>query len=103
MGGSLPALFVVPSVLPIALCTWLGLVVWVGAHRDWKVHRLAREAALETATPGTAGPEAAALEAAALEAAALETAALETAALETEAREAAPGKAEGPGHRTGRP
>ncbi|MGD0926020.1 MAG: hypothetical protein ABR926_12580 [Streptosporangiaceae bacterium] len=81
MGGSLPALFVVPSVLPFAMCTWLGLVVWAGGHRDWKAHRLAREAALETA----------ALEATALEATALEATALETEAREAAALEVAPG------------
>ncbi len=76
MGGSLPALFVVPSVLPFAMCTWLGLVVWVGGHRDWKAHRLAREAAFETV---------------ALQATADETKAHETEAREAVAREAAPG------------
>jgi hypothetical protein len=69
MGGSLPALFVVPSVLPFAMCTWLGLVLWAGGHRDWKAHRLAREAAFETAAFETAASEAAAREAAAVAAA----------------------------------
>ncbi len=45
MTGSNAVLIVVPIVMLAALGLWLGLVYWVGAHPEWKAHRLAREAA----------------------------------------------------------
>jgi hypothetical protein len=44
MTGSNLVLIVVPIVTLAALGLWLGLVYYVGAHPEWKAHRLAREA-----------------------------------------------------------
>ena len=44
MTGSNLALIVVPIVMVLALGTWLGLVMYAGAHPEWKAQRLAREA-----------------------------------------------------------
>jgi hypothetical protein len=44
MTGSNLVLIVVPIVMLAALGVWLGLVYYVGAHPEWKAHRLAREA-----------------------------------------------------------
>jgi hypothetical protein len=44
MTGSNLALIVVPIVMVSALALWLGLVMYAGAHPEWKAHRLAREA-----------------------------------------------------------
>lgn len=44
MTGSNLVLIVVPIVMVPALALWLGLVMYAGAHPEWKAHRLAREA-----------------------------------------------------------
>ena len=44
MTGSNLVLIVVPIVMVLALGTWLGLVMYAGAHPEWKAQRLAREA-----------------------------------------------------------
>jgi hypothetical protein len=44
MTGSTAVLIAVPIVALSALAFWLGLVYHVGAHPEWKAHRLAREA-----------------------------------------------------------
>ena len=44
MTGSNLVLIVVPIVMVSALALWLGLVMYAGAHPEWKAHRLAREA-----------------------------------------------------------
>jgi hypothetical protein len=44
MTGSNLVLIVVPIVMVVALGTWLGLVMYAGAHPEWKAQRLAREA-----------------------------------------------------------
>ena len=44
MTGSNAVLIVVPIVALVTLAFWLGLVYYVGAHPEWKVHRLEREA-----------------------------------------------------------
>jgi hypothetical protein len=55
MTGSHAVLIVVPIVMLAALGVWLGLVYWVGAHPEWKAHRLAREAAARQAAAGAGG------------------------------------------------
>ena len=59
MSGSTGVLIVVPIVMLAALGLWLGLVYWVGAHPEWKAHRLAREAAARQAAAVAAGEQAA--------------------------------------------
>ena len=59
MTGSNAVLSVVPIVMLAALGLWLGLVYWVGAHPEWKAHRLAREAAARQAAAVAAGEQAA--------------------------------------------
>jgi hypothetical protein len=44
MTGSNAVLIAVPIVALVTLAFWLGLVYYVGAHPEWKVHRLQREA-----------------------------------------------------------
>ena len=44
MTGSNGVLIAVPIVALVTLAFWLGLVYYVGAHPEWKVHRLQREA-----------------------------------------------------------
>jgi hypothetical protein len=44
MTGSNAALIVVPIVALATLAFWLGLVFYAGAHPEWKVYRLEREA-----------------------------------------------------------
>jgi hypothetical protein len=44
MTGSNGVLIAVPIVSLVTLAFWLGLVYYVGAHPEWKVHRLQREA-----------------------------------------------------------
>ena len=44
MTGSTLALIVIPIVMLPALGVWLGLVMYAGAHPEWKAQRLAREA-----------------------------------------------------------
>jgi hypothetical protein len=44
MTGSNAVLIAVPIVALCTLAFWLGLVYYVGAHPEWKVHRLQREA-----------------------------------------------------------
>jgi hypothetical protein len=44
MTGSNAVLIVVPIVALSTLAWWVGLVFYVGAHPEWKTHRLAREA-----------------------------------------------------------
>ena len=51
MTGSNAVLSVVPIVMLAALGLWLGLVYWVGAHPEWKAHRLAREAGARELAP----------------------------------------------------
>jgi len=58
MSGSTGVLIVVPIVMLAALGLWLGLVYWVGAHPEWKAHRLAREAAARQAVAVAAGEQA---------------------------------------------
>ena len=58
MTGSNGVLIVVPIVMLAALGLWLGLVYWVGAHPEWKAHRLAREAAARQAAAVAAGEQA---------------------------------------------
>ncbi len=58
MTGSIGVLIVVPIVMLAALGVWLGLVYWVGAHPEWKAHRLAREAAARQAVAEAGGQEA---------------------------------------------
>ena len=60
MTGSNAVLIVVPIVMLAALGLWLGLVYWVGAHPEWKAHRLAREAAARQAAAVAGGEQAAA-------------------------------------------
>ncbi len=62
MTGSNAVLSVVPIVMLAALGLWLGLVYWVGAHPEWKAHRLAREAAARQAAAAATGEQAAAPE-----------------------------------------
>jgi hypothetical protein len=50
MTGSNLVLIVVPIVSVSALALWLGLVMYAGAHPEWKAHRLAREAAAREAS-----------------------------------------------------
>ena len=59
MTGSNAVLIVVPIVMLAALGLWLGLVYWVGAHPEWKAHRLAREAWALQEAADTAGERAA--------------------------------------------
>ena len=59
MTGSNAVLSVVPIVMLAALGLWLGLVYWVGAHPEWKAHRLAREAAARQAAAVATGEQAA--------------------------------------------
>ena len=59
MTGSNAVLIVVPIVMLAALGLWLGLVYWVGAHPEWKAHRLAREAAARQAAAVATGEQAA--------------------------------------------
>lgn len=59
MTGSNAVLSVVPIVMLAALGLWLGLVYWVGAHPEWKAHRLAREAAARQAAAVASGERAA--------------------------------------------
>ena len=56
MTGSNAVLFVVPIVMLAALGLWLGLVYYVGAHPEWKGHRMAREAQAREAAAVAAGP-----------------------------------------------
>jgi hypothetical protein len=59
MTGSNAVLIVVPIVMLAALGLWLGLVYYVGAHPEWKAHRLAREAeARQMAAVAGGGPAA---------------------------------------------
>ncbi len=58
MTGSNAVLIVVPIVMLAALGLWLGLVYYVGAHPEWKAHRLAREAEAREAA-AAAGEQAA--------------------------------------------
>jgi hypothetical protein len=44
MTGSNAVLIVVPIVALATLAFWLGLVFYAGAHPEWKVYRLEREA-----------------------------------------------------------
>jgi hypothetical protein len=44
MTGSNAVLIVVPIVALVTLGFWLGVVYYVGAHPEWKAHRLQREA-----------------------------------------------------------
>jgi hypothetical protein len=44
MTGSNASLIAVPIVALVTLAFLLGLVYYVGAHPEWKVHRLQREA-----------------------------------------------------------
>jgi hypothetical protein len=44
MTGSNAVLIVVPIVALSTLFLWLGLVYYAGAHPEWRVHRLQREA-----------------------------------------------------------
>lgn len=44
MTGSNAVLIAVPIVALVTLAFWLGLVYYVGAYPEWKVHRLQREA-----------------------------------------------------------
>jgi hypothetical protein len=44
MTGSNAVLIAVPIVALVTLAFLLGLVYYVGAHPEWKVHRLQREA-----------------------------------------------------------
>ena len=60
MTGTNAVLIVVPIVMLAALGLWLGLVYWVGAHPEWKAHRLAREAAAREAAAVAGGEQAAA-------------------------------------------
>ena len=60
MTGTNAVLIVVPIVMLAALGLWLGLVYWVGAHPEWKAHRLAREAAARQAAAVAGGEQAAA-------------------------------------------
>jgi hypothetical protein len=60
MTGSNLVLIVVPIVSLSALGLWLGLVMYAGAHPEWKAHRLAREAAALEAAAVAAGEQAAA-------------------------------------------
>ena len=60
MTGTNAVLIVVPIVMLAALGLWLGLVYWVGAHPEWKAHRLAREAAARQAASVAGGEQAAA-------------------------------------------
>jgi hypothetical protein len=59
MTGTNAVLIVVPIVMLAALGLWLGLVYWVGAHPEWKAHRLAREAAARQAAAVATGEQAA--------------------------------------------
>ena len=59
MTGTNAVLIVVPIVMLAALGLWLGLVYWVGAHPEWKAHRLAREAAARQAAAVASGDQAA--------------------------------------------
>ena len=61
MTGSNAVLIVVPIVMVLALALWLSLVMYAGAHPEWKAHRMAREAAArEAAARETAARETAA-------------------------------------------
>jgi hypothetical protein len=59
MTGSSLLLIVVPIVSLSALGLWLGLVMYAGAHPEWKAHRLAREAAAREAVAVAASEQAA--------------------------------------------
>ncbi|MGO9221849.1 MAG: hypothetical protein ACLP5E_29395 [Streptosporangiaceae bacterium] len=59
MTGSNLLLIVVPIVSLSALGLWLGLVMYSGAHPEWKAHRLAREAAAREAAAVAAAEQAA--------------------------------------------
>ncbi len=59
MTGSNLVLIVVPIVSLSALGLWLGLVMYSGAHPEWKAHRLAREAATREAAAVAAREQAA--------------------------------------------
>jgi hypothetical protein len=52
MTGSNGVLIAVPIVALVTLAFWLGLVYYVGAHPEWKVHRLQREAREREAQAG---------------------------------------------------
>ena len=58
MTGSNAVLSVVPIVMLAALGLWLGLVYWVGAHPEWKAHRLAREAGARELAPAVTADQA---------------------------------------------
>ena len=55
MTGSNAVLIAVPIVALVTLAFWLGLVYYVGAHPEWKVHRLQREAREREAQARAAG------------------------------------------------
>jgi hypothetical protein len=55
MTGSNAVLIVTPIVALSTLGLWLGLVYYIGAHPEWKAHRLAREAQARQAAAVAAG------------------------------------------------
>ncbi len=57
MTGSTLLLIVMPIVSLAGLGLWLGLVMYCGAHPEWKAHRLAREAAARETAAVAAGEQ----------------------------------------------